>query len=235
MFLNQFYSKSNDKIQISAQQASIFAKEIAGDFNPIHDPDAKRFCVPGDLLFALVLDKYGLSQKMCFTFSGMIGHGVHLNFPETTDNKFDVSDDNGKSYLQVERGGESVNDKLLIDNFIQNYVAFSGPNFPHVLVPLMAEHNVMINTERPLVIYESMSFEFEHMQFTAPELEPAETTLDVNGKRGDARLHFQVKANDEIVGTGFKKLIISGMREYDHDVIQNFTDNYLARMSAYKI
>ena len=235
MFLNQFYSKSNGKIQISAQQASVFAKEIAGDFNPLHDPDAKRFCVPGDLLFALVLDKYGLSQKMCFTFSGMVGHGVHLNFPDITDKKFEVSDDNGKTYLQVEHSGDVVNDKLLIDNFIQNYVAFSGLNFPHVLVPLMAEHNAMINTERPLVIYESMSFELKHMQFTAPELEAAETTLDVKGKRGDARLHFRVRANNEIVGTGFKKLIISGIREYDHDVIQNFTENYLERKSAYKI
>ncbi len=235
MFLNQFYTKNNNKIQISANQASIFAKEIAGDFNPLHDPDAKRFCVPGDLLFALVLDKYGLSKKMSFTFSGMVGHGVHLNFPDTADDKFEVSDDKGKTYLHVERSGEIVNDKQLIDNFIQNYVAFSGLNFPHVLVPLMAKHKVMINTERPLVIYESMSFEFKHLQFTNPKLEPAETILDVNGKRGDARLYFQVNANDELVGTGFKKLIISGVRVYDHDVIHNFTDNYLARKSAYKI
>ena len=55
MFLQNYYSEENKKIHFSRQQASRFAKEIAGDFNPIHDPEAKRFCVPGDLLFALVM------------------------------------------------------------------------------------------------------------------------------------------------------------------------------------
>ena len=66
MFLNDYFTESNDDIVISAQQASRFAKEVAGDFNPIHNLDAKRFCVPGDLLFSLVLAKYGLSQHMEF-------------------------------------------------------------------------------------------------------------------------------------------------------------------------
>ena len=234
MFLKQFYTHNNNKILINADQASLFAKEIAGDFNPLHDPGAKRFCVPGDLLFSLVLDKYGLSQKMSFTFSGMVGHGVYLNFPETDDEKFSITDDKGKTYLQVERKGDSVTDKDLIETFIRNYVAFSGPNFPHVLVPLMELHDVMINTKRPLVIYDSMSFELDHLNFTSPDLEPTETTLDIAGKRGDARLYFKVKAGNETVGSGFKKLVISSMREYNHDVIHKFTEDYLARMSAYK-
>ena len=234
MFLQQFYNNRDDKILIDADQASLFAKEIAGDFNPLHDPDAKRFCVPGDLLFSLVLEKYGLSQKMCFTFSGMVGHGIHLNFPDTHKDKFDINDDNGKTYLHVDRRAETVKDPALIESFIRHYVAFSGPNFPHVLVPLMAKHNVMINTERPLVIYESMSFAFEHMNFTSPELEASGNSLEVNGKRGIALLHFRVKAGNEIVGKGFKKLVISGMREYNYDLIHEFTENYLARMSAYK-
>jgi len=61
MFLQKYYSGDDEKIHFSRQQASRFAKEVAGDFNPIHDQEAKRFCVPGDLLFALVLSKYGLS------------------------------------------------------------------------------------------------------------------------------------------------------------------------------
>ncbi len=234
MFLKQFYCVSNDKILIDAQQASLFAKEIAGDFNPLHDADAKRFCVPGDLLFSIVLDKYGLSRKMTFTFSGMVGHSVQLNFPDTDAENFVISDDKGKTYLQVERKGPIIHDQALIESFIRNYVAFSGPNFPHVLVPLMARHNVMINTERPFVVYESMSFELEHMDFASPELEASETTLDINGKRGDARLYFRINAGNITVGTGFKKLVISGIREYNHDVIQEFTENYLARMSAYQ-
>lgn len=234
MFLKQFYSDCENKILIDPEQASLFAKNIAGDFNPIHDSEAKRFCVPGDLLFALVLEKYGLSQKMCFSFSGMVGRGVLLNFPPTQSNEFDITDDNARTYLRVERDGSIVSDDALIEPFIRNYVAFSGPNFPHVLVPLMERHKVMINTERPLVIYEKMSFEFAHLNFTEPKLEGADTTLDVNGKRGTALLHFIVKAGNETVGTGYKKLVISGMREYDHELIQAFTDDYLARMESYK-
>ena len=55
MFLKQFYETHDNSIRIPAHQASTFAKEIAHDFNPLHDADAKRFCVPGDLLFSLVL------------------------------------------------------------------------------------------------------------------------------------------------------------------------------------
>ncbi len=233
MFLKQFFSTRSNKILIEAKQASLFAKEIAGDFNPLHDPEAKRFCVPGDLLFSIVLEHYGLRQNMHFTFSGMVGHGVYLNFPETDSENYNITDDKGKTYLHVERKGPVVNDPELIKAFIQNYVAFSGLNFPHVLVPMMAKQNVMINTERPLVIYESMSFEFAHMNFSNLDMEASETELEVVGKRGDARLHFNIKDGDEIVGQGFKKLIISGVREYNHDVITNFTDNYLTRKQQY--
>ena len=61
MFLDKYYSEVGTKVQFTRQQGSGFAKEIADDFNPLHDPDAKLFCVPGDLLFAIALAKYGLS------------------------------------------------------------------------------------------------------------------------------------------------------------------------------
>ena len=234
MFLQQFYSKTNQQILISAEQASLFAKEIAGDFNPLHNPDSKRFCVPGDLLFSLVIAQYGLSQKMRFTFSGMVGHNISLNFPDTDARNFEITDDNGKTYMQVDRRGASIDDEKLLEAFIHDYVAFSGPNFPHVLVPLMAKHDVMINTTRPLVIYESMSFEFENLNFNAPKLEATENTLSIQGKRGDARLYFQVKSENKIVGSGFKKLLISGMKNYDKATIDAFVENYLALKSAYE-
>ncbi|MGH8558131.1 MAG: DUF3581 family protein [Methylococcales bacterium] len=233
MFLHEFYSTKDDRILIDADQGSRFAKEIAGDFNPLHDADAKRFCVPGDLLFALVLEKFGLSRNMVFTFSGMVGRDILLNFPETNESVFDIRDENGKPYLLVERGGGTSIDKSLIERFIRSYAAYSGPNFPHVLVPLMAGHNVMINTERPLVIYESMSFELERLDFSLPVLKPSQTTLEVNGRRADARLYFSVNADGETVGRGFKKLVISGIREYDKPAIDTFVENYLARMESY--
>ncbi len=233
MFLEKFYSYNQGKTLISPEQASDFAKKVAEDFNPIHDPEAKRFCVPGDLLFSLVLSKYGLSQKMCFTFAGMVGKGVNLNFPDSDDERITITDDNDKEYLHIDRKGETSHDMGLIERFVKSYVAFSGHTFPHILVPLMAEHNVMINPARPLVMYESMSVDLNSVDITEPALELSETRLSVNGKRGDAAVTFNVKCDDEIVGKGVKKLVLSGLREYDQSQIDQVVQSYGEHKNRY--
>jgi len=226
MFLDKFHTQNNGKTLVSPEQASNFAKKIADDFNPIHDPDAKRFCVPGDLLFSLVLSKYGLSQKMCFTFAGMVGKGIPLNFPDSDAERITIKDDNNKEYLHIDRKGDVSHDHNLIERFVKRYVAFSGQTFPHILVPLMAEHNVMINPNRPLVMYESMSVDLKSVDMTDPTLELSDTTLQVNGKRGDAAVTFNVMCDGEIVGKGIKKLVLSGLREFDQSQIDQVVEFY---------
>lgn len=233
MFLKEFYSGPNDCINITAEQGSLFAKEIARDFNPLHDVDSKRFCVPGDLLFSMVLEKYGLTEKINFTFTGMLGHGVTLDFPEIDSDHFEITGSNNKSIVKVDCRGERSKDEEMIDALIRDYVAFSGHNFPYVLVPLMKKNNVMINLTRPLVIYDSMSLEFKHLNFSNPKVEMLEPELTVDGKRGEAHFNFQIKSDEEVVGAGYKKIIISGMREYDEEPMQAFVDTYLARKDAY--
>ena len=233
MFLDNYFNKNEGNINVSPQQASNFAKKVAGDFNPIHDEDAKRFCVPGDLLFALVLNNYGLSQNMNFTFSGMVGDGVDLVFPDASNSSFTISDSNGKDYLSIEHEGETSTDPDLIQNLTRHYVEFSGQTFPHILVPLMAEHKVMINPDRPLVIYESMAINMNRLDIKDPVLELANSTLDVNGKRGSVCLEFNLKSGDEIVGTGEKKMVLSGLREFDQESIDQLVENYASRKQAY--
>lgn len=226
MFIDQFHSDTNRSVEILPEQASNFAKKIAGDFNPIHDPDSKRFCVPGDLLFSLVLSKYGLSENMKFNFSGMVGQGVSLEFPQSAENLLDICDKQNKKYLSVERSGAISTQESLVESFFRSYVNFSGHNFPHILIPLMAEKNVMINPERPLVIYESMAFHLNHLNFSAVSMDLGETSLTVQGKRGSARLEFKIKSGDTIVGSGFKTLLLSGLREYDESKIQELCTRY---------
>lgn len=233
MFLKDFYNVHDGNVSIVAEQASMFAKEVAHDFNPLHDVDAKRFCVPGDLLFSLALEKYGLSQHMHFIFSGMVGHGVLLNFPDIDAELIDVNDNQGKTYLQVERSGGISRNSALIESFIRDYVAFSGQNFPYVLVPLLARENVMFNINRPLVIYESMTLSFDHLDFRQASVEMLEPKIEVDGKRASAFLHFQIKADGDIVGTGFKKLAISVPSGYEAGPMQAFVDEYLARKNDY--
>ncbi len=233
MFLMPFFTGNANAIRISALQASRFAKEIAGDFNPLHDPDNKRFCVPGDLLFALVLAHYGVNRRMNFSYAGMLGDGKTLEIPSATGDSFSLQDASGKTYLEVSRSGENCRDQTLIENLTRRYVAFSGQNFPHILVPLMQRHRVMINTVRPLVIYESMSFDLERLDLVEVKLELADSTLEVKGKRGDARLYFKLRSGAEVVGTGFKKLVLSGLRDYDHTAVQGLVDRYSERKAAY--
>jgi len=233
MFLKEFYRNHDGSVSIAAEQASMFAKEVAHDFNPLHDVDAKRFCVPGDLLFSLALEKYGLSQNMHFIFSGMVGHGVLLNFPDTDAAQIDVNDNQGKTYLQIERSGSISRDSALIESFTRDYVAFSGQNFPYVLVPLLAKENVMFSLTRPLVIYESMTLSFDHLDFRQASVEMMEPKMEVNGKRASAYLHFQIKTGEKVVGTGFKKLAISVQNGYESEPMQAFVDDYLARKNDY--
>ena len=63
MFIEKFCPISADKISFTRQQGSNFAKQVADDFNPLHNIDAKRFCVPGDLLFSIIIAKSGLHKK----------------------------------------------------------------------------------------------------------------------------------------------------------------------------
>jgi hypothetical protein len=233
MFLNDFYGIHNGYITISAEQASMFAKEVAHDFNPLHDVDAKRFCVPGDLLFSLALEKYGLSQHMHFIFSGMVGHGIQLNFPDTDATQIDVNDNQGKTYLQIERSGNLSRESALIESFTRDYVAFSGQNFPYVLVPLLAKENVMFNLNRPLVIYESMTLSFDHLDFPQASVKMMDPKMEVNGKRASAFLYFQINAGENVVGSGFKKLAISVSNSYEAQPMQAFVDDYLARKNGY--
>ena len=226
MFLDSFFNQNETDLTISAEQGSRFAKAVSNDFNPIHDADSKRFCVPGDLLFAIALQRYGLSQEMQFTFSGMVSADLGLVFPEAPAEKFEIVDGGGKCYLQVERSADAVFEQAMIEQLVRSYVLFSGQNFPYILVPLMAEQNVMINPARPLAIYQSMSLHLDRLDLQQPSVELADTRMVVEGKRGDVELQFRLMDGDHIVGSGVKKIILSGLREYQQAAVDEMVADY---------
>lgn len=230
MFLTSYFSTQDNAFQFTRQQASHFAKKVAGDFNPIHDEDSKRFCVPGDLLFAVLLQQEGISQKMSFRFSGMVSDGVALHIEEKGPQDSALVDENGKEYLLMHHEGEKGQDQNFIEHVVTNYVQFSGMNFPHIMVPLMEEQQMMINTQRPLVIYESMDVEFCRLDLSHPEVDFTGATFDVTGKRGVVTLNFDFKENGEVVGKGVKKMVASGLRPYQQEDI----DEFVARFNACK-
>ncbi len=226
MLLDKYYSSVNNKIYFSREQASNFAKQVAGDFNPIHNQDAKRFCVPGDLIFALVLAKHGLCQHMEFTFSGMVGEDMQLAIEEPLPGILSIRDENSKECLGIKYSGDKTTDQALIANLTLRYVGFSGHTFPHILVPLMEKEQVMINPERPMVIYQSMIIDLNRLDFSAPELELSNSQLEIKGKRGHVRFDFQFRSAGKIVGRGEKNMILSGLRDYDQAKIDQMVAGY---------
>ncbi len=226
MFLDRFHSIEQGRIHITALQASRFAKEIAGDFNPIHDPDARRFCVPGDLLFAVVLEHFGLSAHMTFQFKALLGEGTPLVFNQPDDGHIELCDENGKVYLEVSRSGDSTRDPAIIEDFTRCYVAASGKNFPHTLQPLMESNGVMFNPDRPMVMYESMSLALDSLAITAPELELHEAQLAANGKRGNVTLDYRLLSDQTPVGQVAKRLVLGGLRPYCPDAMDGVLEEF---------
>ncbi|MBW0148002.1 DUF3581 domain-containing protein [Marinobacter arenosus] len=226
MFLDRFYSLKDERVSITALQASRFAKEIAGDFNPIHDPDARRFCVPGDLLFAVVLARFGLSANMTFQFRSLLGDSVPLAFREPAEGTIEVCDSNGKVYLEVTRSGAHTHDETVIENFTRCYVAASGKNFPHTLQPLMESKGVMFNPDRPMVMYESMSLALDTLDAAAPELELHNADLEANGKRGNVTLEYRLLSDGQPVGEVAKRLVLGGLRPYSQDAMAGVLEEF---------
>ncbi|WP_018864221.1 DUF3581 family protein [Thioalkalivibrio sp. ARh3] len=235
-FLKDFYELRDGQVVVTPEQGSEFAKTLAGDFNPIHDADNRRFCVPGDLLFALVLDTFGASANMHFRFTSMVGGHVPLIFPDTPGDAFAITADGGKSVIEVERSGRVIDDPDVIESLIRSYVSFSGQNFPHVLVPLMEEHGVMVNPKRPLVMYERMGFSLpEPLAASAgvPEPRLKDAVMTVNGKRGEIRLDYELVIDQAVVAEGSKHLVLSGLRPYDAADVEQLVADYESWKAAY--
>ncbi|WP_117234712.1 DUF3581 domain-containing protein [Vibrio maerlii] len=233
MFLNPYFSAQGKQFQFTREQASHFAKKVAGDFNPIHDEDSKRFCVPGDLLFAVLLNQEGVSQKMRFNFSGMVNDGIALEVSEKGDHDSALVDANGKEYLHMTHQGEVNKDPQFIEHVVKSYVQFSGMNFPHIMVPLMEEKQMMINCQRPLVIYESMEVEFDHLNLTHPEVEFNGATFDIEGKRGTVTMNFEFKEDGKVIGRGSKRMVASGLKPYDQDAVDDLVNRFNERKDAF--
>lgn len=235
-FLSPFHQRTPDgHITVAAEQGSNFAKQIAGDYNPIHDPDSRRFCVPGDLLFSLALGEYGLHKRMSFKFKELVSAESVLNYQDLSDaleGTTTAINRREKDVIEVSYSGGSTLNEQRIEQFLSAYVAFSGQNFPHILVPLMRDHNVMINVKRPMVIYESMSFELTSLDFSSIEVVAGATAMQVDGRRGDVQLHFSLTDGETVIGQGSKNLVLGGLREYDEEVVDKLCKDYLANIPA---
>jgi hypothetical protein len=234
MFIENYSPIDNDKISFTRQQGSEFAKQVANDFNPLHDIDAKRFCVPGDLLFSVIIAKSGLHKQMTFNFSGMVSENNTLTFPQEINKHAEIKDEKGKTCLSVCTTGEKTHNAKMIDTLTQAYVDFSGLTFPDILVKLMLENKVMINPARPMIMYQSMSIDLQTLTAESVTLQLTKTSLTTEGKRGDAWLEFDLLSNGIIIGQGKKHMLLSGLRAYEQSSIDIMVNQYRQSKNSYQ-
>lgn len=232
-YLPDALSDPNETFSFTRQQGSDFAKGFAGDFNPIHDEESKRFCVPGDLLFSVLLTKKGIHQRMQFKFLDMVSDNVALSIHPCSATETQIIDTNGKIYLSMQKTGEHTQSTDLIKQLITQYVKFSAMNFPYILVPLMKAQNIMINCQRPLVIYDSMDIELENLSIKQPVIELSSSALVVEKRRGTVTLEFIFKEAGKIVGKGKKSMLLGGLQPYNQEEIDDLIERLANRKALY--
>lgn len=239
MNLKHYYSESSssdselEQFSFSKQQACDFAKGVANDFNAIHDADSSRFCVPGDLLFSVVLSKLGLSQEVTVNFAGMINDDRKLHIAKLDESHAQLQDQDDKCYLKVAHQGQHTFDQALISNLVQEYVRFSGQNFPHILEPLLKQHELMLNLNRPLVIYESMSLHLDSLELENASIEFAGGELVPEGKRYIALLNFKVMGKNGQLGIGQKRMVLGKLLPFEQAVSDELVQKYTNKRDLY--
>ena len=96
----------------------------------------------------------------------------------------------------------------------------------------MKENNVMINPERPLIIYDHMRISLDRLDIDSVDLSLSTSIFRIYGKRGDVALNFDLSCNGEQIGKGQKKMVLSGLREYDQLTIDELISVYDASKNA---
>jgi hypothetical protein len=233
MDLRKFYKIEGQQVSFTREQASLFAKSVAGDFNPLHDIETKRFCVPGDLLFAVALTELGVSQSMRFNFESMVTEQTKVMIPKELSAEFSLLDQNDKSMMKIHSAGEKTKNSHFITSLIEKYVQFSGRTFPEIIIDLMQKNNVMINPARPLIIYKDMAVEIDQFPDGELELEFSDAFMNVEGKKGSVKLEFDLFVDGQKIGHGTKDMVVSGLRPYEQSAIDKIVNDYNATKEAY--
>lgn len=254
MDITQYFKEEGPSVYFEESMASEFAKGIAGDFNPIHDEGSKRFCVPGDLLFSVLLHRYGAAQKTRVQFSGMLDGNTRISLPAKGGTELQIVDARERPLLSLFQQGRGFLDKHFISELCEQYVKFSGQTFPGVLVPLMKASGFMINPDRPLVIYKDMAIDLDEsavelflpvetgdcIELAAPlegriSLMLCDSDISVDGRKGLVRLVFGIDVDGQRIGSGEKNMVLSGLREFDDSAMQAVVDQYNARRDEYTV
>jgi hypothetical protein len=78
-------------------------------------------------------------------------------------------------------------------------------------------------------MYQSMSLSLDQLDISSPEVKFLDAQMQVDGKRGNVTLQFSINDGEKAIGHGEKKLVLSGLREYDQQAMDQLILDYEAR------
>jgi hypothetical protein len=84
----------------------------------------------------------------------------------------------------------------------------------------------MFNPDRPMIMYQSMSLTLETLDAPEPELELGSAELMPDGKRGNVELDYRLMSRGTLAGQVAKKLVVSGLREYDAQAMDAVVEEF---------
>ena len=222
---------ADERFSFTREQASAFAREKARDFNPLHDPDSTRFCVPGDLLFASACAWDGLSEHTDMHLEGMVDDRAILTLSGERAQR-QLTDSDGRVCARIRHEGATVQEPGLVQELVQAAVTFTGQHFFSTLIPRMKEYDVMVHPTRPLVVYDRIQLDLDKTQLTAPEIRSAGSDMQIEGRRGTLTLKFEFHENGKAVGRGSKTMQLRGLRQFDAEAVAVLVNEYRQRQES---
>jgi hypothetical protein len=74
-----------------------------------------------------------------------------------------------------------------------------------------------------------MALQFFRFSDNCPALRLSGSSLEIDGKRGNVKLQFELLDGNEVIGAGEKRMILSNLVPYDADQMQALVDIYNER------
>jgi hypothetical protein len=99
----------------------------------------------------------------------------------------------------------------------------------------MKKNDVMINPERPLIIYKDMAIHIDQFPQGELSLEFSGASMDVDGKKGSVKLEFDLAVDGRSIGHGTKEMVVSGLRPYDQSAIDQIVSEYNKTKLTYSV
>ena len=78
-----------------------------------------------------------------------------------------------------------------------------------------------------------MRISLDRLDIDSVDLTLSESLFRLYGKRGDVALNYDLSCNGERVGRGQKKMVLSGLREFDQAKIDELVETYSAQKNNY--